>query len=324
MHATRSKWSSRTTAIGTAPSSTGMARVSSANSPGVSTRALQASSTLTSVSVSELLEAFRAGKSPNTLEAYRRDLDLFATWIQQGVLEWMMITPKGEANLAVLRWQESMRELAPATINRRVAAVRSLSKLASRVGLIPYEISVTGVKSRAPNVTGPSRDEFARLLDDARESPRDYLVLRLLHDLGLRRSEVVSLDVQDVCDDQLAVLGKGRAGKENLTLPHPTRRAIEAYLGDRTGGPLIVTRSGRRMNPDKLCDMLYRRSQRVLGRKVSPHKIRHLAITTAAEVTGGNMPRVQAFSRHADARTAMMYVDNWKDEQGAVAGLVAG
>ena len=64
---------------------------------------------------------------------------------------------------------------------------------------------------------------------------RDGALLRLLFDLGLRRSEVVRLDLAD-WDRQagtVAVLGKGRTAKVLLTLPLPTRIALEAWLSLR-------------------------------------------------------------------------------------------
>ena len=318
----RSNSKATTGAFGTEPSSS-EALVCADNSPGLSSSQHPTQPSERLLNVSELLEAFRAGKSESTLRAYAKDLDRFSAWLGMDVLRWLATATKGEANLQLLRWQESMSHLAPRTVNRRTAAVRSLSKLASQVGLTSFELRGARVKVPPANVTGPSRSEFQLLLDDAQDHPRDYLILRLLHDLGLRRAEVSSLDLEDWQGERLAVKGKGRTGKEWLTVPFPTRRALGAYVGDRTSGPLLLSKVGRRLQPNKVAQMLYRRSQRVLGRLVSPHKIRHLAITTATERTGGNVPLVQAFSRHAEPRQVMEYVDNWKDHQGSVAGLVA-
>ena len=64
------------------------------------------------------------------------------------------------------------------------------------------------------------------------KAARDIAIIRLMFDLGLRRGEVVGLDVEDVdhIGRRLWVLGKGRAQKEARTLPVPTLEAIDRWL----------------------------------------------------------------------------------------------
>jgi len=57
---------------------------------------------------------------------------------------------------------------------------------------------------------------------------------------------------------------------------------------------------------------------------VRPHGLRHAAITHALDVTGGDVRRVQKFSRHRDLRTLTVYDDNRQDIAGQVAAMVAG
>src|SRR4051795_9497703 len=96
------------------------------------------------------------------------------------------------------------RELSVTTINRRLATLRSLVKLANTLGLVTWTLSVENVPVQSYRDTdGPGRDGFRALLDAAGSQPgpkglRDVALLRLLHDLGLRHSEAVRLDVNDV------------------------------------------------------------------------------------------------------------------------------
>ena len=117
--------------------------------------------------VQKLLASFLARRSPHTLTAYRRDLDDFARFLtgsRQEALGRFFAQPASAANGDVLRYRHDLvaRQLAPATINRRLAAIRSLTKLARLLGVVPWAIEVQDVPqetlrdTRGPGVeTGP-------------------------------------------------------------------------------------------------------------------------------------------------------------------------
>ena len=139
---------------------------------------------------------------------------------------------------------------APATINRRLAALRSLVKLARTLGLIPWVLEVDGLRTEAYRDTrGPGQAGFRKLLETLAgrsdgKAVRDRALLRLLYDLGLRRAEVVGLDVDDLdlAAGRIAVLGKGRTQKVALSLPRATHEALAAWLAVRGAqpGPLFM------------------------------------------------------------------------------------
>jgi integrase/recombinase XerC len=105
-------------------------------------------------------------------------------------------------------------------------------------------------------------------------------VLRLLYDLGLRRSEVVGLDVDDVDLDAgtVAVLGKGRTQKTFLTLPSSTKEAIRQWLEARGTEPeplftnLDRARKGCRLTGTSLYRIVRRLGEQV-GLKVRPPRL---------------------------------------------------
>ena len=293
--------------------------------------------------LSRLLDAFFAGRNERTLAAYRADLEDFTAFTGAATLgeasSRLLSVSHGEANATALAYKAFMvdRGLQAATINRRLAALRSLVKLANTLGLVAWTLAVENVKSQAYRDTrGPGRDGFAALLDaaQAQQGPkafRDITILRLLHDLGLRRGEVVSLDVADLdlAGDRITVLGKGRSQKEPITLPQPTKDALEAWLAARgtEAGPLFVNfdraRKGGRLTGAAVYYIVSRLGLKA-GLVVRPHGIRHLAITSALDLTQGNVRAVQKFSRHKDMRVLNLYDDNRLDLAGDVAKLVAG
>lgn len=291
---------------------------------------------------SRLVEVFLSGKSQRTLRAYALDLRDFAAFVGslsiEAAAEALLGRGHGAANELALSWRSNLLErgLTPATINRRLAALRSLVKLARTIGMVPWTLELAGVASAKYRETkGPGLAGFRALLDLAEQDAsakglRDRVALRLLWDLALRREEVVSLDVAnvDLSAGTLSILGKGRRERETLTLPPPTAAAIRAWLAVRgtEPGPLVVNMD-RRTKGERLTGAGLYYIVRDLGRRagvtVRPHGVRHAAITEALERTGGNVRAVQRFSRHRDLRTLTAYDDNRTDLAGDVAALVA-
>lgn len=300
-----------------------------------------------------LVDAFLAGRNARTLAAYRADLADFAAFVGAASVEEaagaLLGNGHGAANELALAYRAHLTErgLAPATIGRRLAALRSLAKLARTLGMVPWTLEVESPRARSYRDTrGPGADGYRALLAavDGRheKAARDRALLHLLFDLALRRSEVVGLDVEDVEAETVtdigrgtvAVLGKGKLQTERLSLPTPTRAALEDWLRVR---PDVVEADGRRplfVNFDRagaagrlsgtgLYGLVQKLGRRV-GLAVRPHGLRHAAITEALDRTHGNVRAVRSFSRHAKLDTLNVYDDARRDLGGNVAALVAG
>ncbi len=294
-----------------------------------------------------LYAEFLAGRSPNTLNAYRQDLAAFAAW--QGAesagqaLEALISLRAGEGNSRLLAWRAAMQEtdLASATINRRLSAVRSALRFARTIGATTWVPEVKGLKAqtyrdtRGPGLAGTR----ALLLAASRKLPakaaRDTAIIRLMFDLGLRRGEVIGLDVDDVDRDgrRLWVLGKGKTQKEARTLPTPTLEAIDRWLAVRSRVAsadelaLFVNtsrfKSGGRLTGRGLYRVI-RSLGDAAGLRARPHGLRHASITAALDTSNGDVRAAQAHARHASPQTTMRYDDNRQDLAGKVAeGLAA-
>jgi integrase/recombinase XerC len=305
-----------------------------------------------STATARLVDAFLAGRSPETVRAYGRDLADFAAFLDApdagAAAARLLAGGQGQANATVLSYRAAMlqRGLSPATVNRRLAAVRSLVALGRTLSMVPWELSVPGVRSEAYRDTaGPGRRGMRRLLERAaaRTDPkgvRDYAILRLLHDLALRRAEVARLDIADVDLEAgvLLVLGKGKREKGRLTLPEPTAEALAAWLAVRPASagegsppppdaPLFVSFDRARKGSGRLTGKAIYQTVRALGNTVGlqvwPHAIRHRGITAALDAAKGDIRAAQRFSRHANMATLLKYDDNRTDLGGALARKVA-
>jgi integrase/recombinase XerC len=296
-----------------------------------------------SVPASELVTAFLSGRCERTRQAYAQDLEGFTVFVGTPSVnlaaQQLLANGHGAANAVALAYRAALveRGLAPATVNRRLAAVRSLVALGRTLGLVGWTLEVGSVKAeRYRDTRGPGVSGVRRLLTvfDGRTDPkaqRDRAIIRLLFDLGLRRAEVVGFDLEhlDLNAGTIAVLGKGRTGREPLTLPDPTRAALLGWLAVRgpESGPLFTNfdraRKGRRLTGTSIYRLVRELGRRV-GLTVRPHGLRHAAITEALDLTGGDVRAVQRFSRHRDLKVLMVYDDNRRDLGGQVARLVAG
>jgi len=290
-----------------------------------------------------LLRAFLNGRKTETITAYRQDLEDFQAFIRAPSLEQaaslLLARGPGEANALALDYKAHLmdRELAANTINRRLTAIRSLVKLGRTLGLVSFTLEVQSVKADPYRDTrGPGRAGFRDMLDALakrkdRKSMRDRALLRCLFDLGLRRAEVLRLDLEDLDRETgtVAVLEKGRTDKMKLTLPPETKKALEAWISVRgvAPGPLFWSMNRARPGKGRLTGIglygIVRELGRKIGLKVWPHGLRHAAITEALDLTGGNVRAVQRFSRHRDVRILERYDDNRRDLGGEVAKQVA-
>lgn len=288
----------------------------------------------------ELLDTFLRGRTANTLEAYKRDLMAFGAYRglePADATAALLSGSNGSANLIAHHWRASMLEeqLAPATINRRLAAVRSFVKLAKMLGLVMWTLEVPGVKSEAYRDTrGPGRDVVRQILRTPVVTMielRDRAIIRLLVDRGLRRGEAVSLDLEhvDLERQSILLLGKGRTERKPTTIPKPTCAVLAAWLGARpeceTEAVFVSldrAKYGHRLTGRSVHRIVGKVAD-VVGAVAKPHGLRHTAITEGLNVSDGNQREAQMFSRHEDANTLGKYDDNRADLGGQLAEKIA-
>lgn len=284
----------------------------------------------------ELVQTLLGTVSARTVDAYRDDLATLAAFCG-GSLDGLLAGGALDGNRTIAEFRKQMiaAGLGAATINRRLSAIRSLVSMGRALGLLHWAIAIPGVKHVPYRDTrGPDTGELASLFEVARartdaKGIRDLAIIRLLFDLGLRREEVVELDLEHVVDGAVLVRGKGHHDRDRMTTPAATVAAIAAWIQVRgdAAGPLFHpldsnAKAGARLTASGLYKMIRRLGDRA-GVRARPHGLRHAAITTALDLTGGDVRAVQKFSRHAKVDTVIRYDDNRRDLAGDVASQVA-
>lgn len=296
----------------------------------------------------KLADDFLACMTEKTKENYRADLKDFATFLKMTSLNLAVVQLIGQghgpANEVALNYKIHLkaRDLAPKTINRRLAALKSLVKFSNAIGLINWNLSVKGEKvHRYKDTRGMSVQVLGEMLDKTGQNQnyskalRDVAIIRLLGDIGLRRKEVADIDFPrdvDLANNELLVLGKGQSERQRLTVADDTAKALKAWLEVRgdSAGPLFTSFSNG-SEPDARISLrgltyLVTQAAKAIGVRSSPHKLRHTAITEAAiQIQKAGMPLEELldFSRHKDIRTALIYRDQIENRQGAIANMVA-
>jgi integrase/recombinase XerC len=286
-------------------------------------------------------------KAATTQAARARDVTYFARYL--GLVDparaaaLLVSGSAGHANALALGFLRAQldAQLAPATINRRLSTLRRLVKLSKRLGLVDWLLDVDTLRSvPCRDTAGPGHGGWLTLLAvgtalAASRTPkgtRDLAILRLLHDRGLRRGELIKLDLADVDLDErrIAVVGKGRSEREWLAINRPTAAALEVWIRARgtAKGALFVSLHEGKGRLERLTGAGVHWIVRSLGRRaclprrVWPHGLRHASITRALDLTNGNVRDVQRFSRHKSIATVTLYDDARTDVARSITDLI--
>jgi len=269
--------------------------------------------------------AVEKGFSNNTLAAYRNDLSQLASFIEEESAK-QGLTPSW-ANLnrqGVLRYQLNLKErnYANTTLARKVAAAKSFFKFMVAEGRLK-ENPTQNVAS--PNVgrllpKPISISQVRRLLEQPTklstpEAKRDKAMLELLYASGMRVSELVSLNLDDIMDDgYVRCFGKGH--KERLVpIYRQAAVAVEEYIKEARPQiarrseekALFLNRRGERLTRQGFWQILkdYAKSAG-LGKEVTPHTLRH-SFATHMLSGGADLRSVQELLGHANISTTQVY-----------------
>ncbi len=272
----------------------------------------------------EFLEVEK-GYSTNTLAAYQNDLGQFLVFLQQlpekeRPKSWKSVT-RDHIIHYILEMKE--REYASSTIARKVAAVKSFFKFLEDTGHLSSspakELETPRAEKHLPATI--SAEDVDRLLAAPSTSTpagmRDRAMLELLYATGLRVSELVALNIEDVDLDAGTVRCMGKGRKERvLPIYDRAREALAHYL--EKGRPkllgegnqenaLFLNRRGTRLTRQGLWLIIKRYVQEVnIKENVTPHTLRH-SFATHMLRGGADLRAVQQMLGHANISTTQIY-----------------
>jgi len=273
------------------------------------------------------------GLARNTIDAYRRDLARYLDFLRsRGVADPVRA---GEPAISEFVAHLSRTEFAPgqryraASVARALAAVRSFHRFLVREGESEADPAEAVARPKVPrNLPRPlTVDEVAAIVgapadDGTPVSLRDRAILETLYGAGLRISELVGLDVDDVDLDEGSVRAVGKGSKERLVpLGRYGVRAVQAYLvrgrpalaASRSGGALFLNQRGGRLTRQGCTNIVKSMARRAgLRKRVTPHMLRHSFATHLLE-GGADVRVVQELLGHASVATTQIYTLVTKD-----------
>lgn len=271
---------------------------------------------------------YLAGLAPGSEPTMRHSLNLIAGLLTDGradalTLDWSALRYKHTAALRAAL----IKKYAPATVNKMLSALRRVLKEALRLELMDAQdyaraVDLASVKS-SKELRGRAltQEEIAALMQVCFDDPtpagfRDAALIGILRGSGLRRKEVVNLNLGDFEPKSGALkvrAGKGRVDR-TVYVPESAIPVVEDWLNIRgsAAGPLLchVNKGDRvllrRLTPQAILFLLERRAHEAGVAAFSPHDLRRTFVSDLLDA-GVDIVTVQRLAGHADTATTARY-----------------
>lgn len=279
-------------------------------------------------SFSDLVGRFLASldRCESTKATYKRALKPFGQWINEAA-------PSGTLTAeTILDYKKNLvgRGLAPFTINVYLTAVKRFFAWSEGVGIYPNIAKNIEPMKRKKGFRKEALtpDQARQLLKSIKTKTtigkRDFAIVNLIINTGLRTIEVIRADRGDIVNrgdaTVLYVQGKGRDVKDDfVVLESFTLAAINRYLRTRGAVPAdapLFTAAGNRNVAGRMTTRSVSRLAKAAIERVAPgnprltaHSLRHTAVTFAL-MAGATIQEAQAFARHSDINTTLIYAHN--------------
>lgn len=265
------------------------------------------------------------GQSPRTSEEYARDVELFGEFLEPGHPKTAAFLKLGGATTSDVRRfvMELMgpRKYTATSVRRKIAALRAFYALqkreARRTDNPAQDVPPPKAGKRLPHVM--SEVEVAKLLRTRVSGKTDFQRLRdvammeLLYASGIRRAELVGLNISDVDLDRrvMRVIGKGNK-QRTVFINQASADAIRAYLGVRPRTPdeaLFLSKRKTRLS-HRQAWVIFRQFAELSGitQHVTPHVMRHSFATHLLE-NGADLVTIKELLGHESLSTTQIYTN---------------
>ena len=257
--------------------------------------------------------------SDNTLQSYRRDIEQYEKYVSDNKINYLKVTEE-----TILEYMEFLREenKKESTISRSLASIRSFYQYLIRLKKIKKDPTMTiespKINKRIPNIL--TSKEVELLLDQPKDvdlkGTRDKAMLEFAYATGMRVTEMISLDIDDVKLDEGYVVCRGRSKSRNIPLGSMSLKALKEYIDDarpylirdESEEALFVNVNGTRLTRQGFWKIVkYYKEQAHIEKDITPHVLRHSFATHLLQ-NGADLKAIQTMLGHSDISSTQVYM----------------
>ena len=258
-------------------------------------------------------------KAPNnTLQSYKRDLVQFENYLKENDIKYNKATEQDIKNYIDFLTQNGKK---PRTISRTIASIRAFYVYEMKMNKVkenPTEhIQSPKIEKKAPCVL--SENEINALLQQPNsdlKGLRDKAMLEFAYASGMRVSEIIALNLEDVIFEEGIVVCKNRNKKRMIPLGKMCINALKDYVDNARGiliktdkeKALFVNINGKRLTRQGFWKIIkYYQEQANITKDITPHTLRHSFATHLLQ-NGADLKSIQMMLGHSDISSTQVYM----------------
>lgn len=262
--------------------------------------------------------------SNNTLQSYKRDILQYQNYVEENSIDYTTVSEKDiKAYLSYLKDMDKK----PSTISRHLASIRFFYQYSLRNNAVekdPTEgIQSPKIEKRVPSVL--TTEEVSLLLEQPHgeelKSVRDKAMLEFAYATGMRVTEIISLNIDDVNIKEGYVSCKTGNSKRNIPLGNLSLKALADYV--ENARPLIIKSdnekalfvniNGKRLTRQGFWKIVkFYKEQAHITKEITPHVLRHSFATHLLQ-NGADLKSIQTMLGHSDISSTQIYMQ-FQDE----------
>ena len=276
--------------------------------------------------VEQFLEFLQKDKklSDNTLQSYKRDIVQYSDYIKVTGIDYLTVT-----NEDIKDYFKSLQKVGKktSTISRSLASIRSFYQFLVKSKVVnadpTAELQSPKIEKKAPSIL--SSQEIELLLDQPKDVDlkgiRDKAMLEFAYATGMRVTEIISLDMDDINLEEGYVICKHGSKQRNIPLGSLSLKALREYAGnarsilikDESVKAFFVNINGKRLTRQGFWKIVkYYKEQAHITKEITPHVLRHSFATHLLQ-NGADLKAIQSMLGHSDISSTQVYMQ-FQDE----------
>lgn len=262
--------------------------------------------------------------SDNTLQSYQRDINQYEKYVNENQIDYLKADEK-----TIKSYLEYLQEVGKkaSTVSRNLASTRSFYQYLVRTKVVLQDptngIQAPKIEKRVPSIL--TAKEVELLLEQPQDVDlkgiRDKAMLEFAYATGMRVTEIISLNIQDVNLKESYVICKTGSRQRNIPLGTLSMKALKEYIEDarpymikdESVEALFVNVNGKRLTRQGFWKIVkYYKEQAHITKEITPHVLRHSFATHLLQ-NGADLKAIQTMLGHSDISSTQVYMQ-FQDE----------